>query len=187
MQELLDYAAKHDVPIIQQEGLTFLLKLIREEQIHSVLEIGTAIGYSAINMALCGAQVTTIERDFDYYCLAYDNVRRFALQHSIQLIYADAMLYQTERQFDLLFIDGAKAQSIAFLQQYRHCLHSGSYVLVDNINFHNCTYGEEKLSRDLRELTAKIRRYVDYILQEPDFQTRILDIGDGLCLSRLIA
>ncbi len=185
MQGLLDYAVQHDVPIIQKEGLDFLLRLIQTKHIKTVLEIGTAIGYSAINMALQGASVTSIERDFDYYCTAYDNVRRFGVQDRVQLIYADALMYHTDRQFDLLFIDGAKAQSIVFLEQFQHCLHPGSFVLVDNINFHNCTYGEEKLSRDLRELTTKIRRYVDYITSHNDFDTTLYNIGDGLCLSCL--
>lgn len=186
MQELLNYAKVHKVPIIQAEGLAFLLNLIKENHIQSVLEIGTAIGYSAINMALAGATVVSIERNFDSYCIAYDNVRRFGLADKIQLIYADALSYEMDRKFDLLFIDGAKAQSYVFLEQYRHCLKKGSLVLVDNINFHDCTYGEEKLSRDLRELTTKIRRYVDRILQNKDFETKLYNVGDGLCLSRCL-
>ncbi|MDY5730223.1 MAG: class I SAM-dependent methyltransferase [Eubacteriales bacterium] len=186
MKEILAYAKTHKVPIIQKEGLDFLLAFIKEHNIKTVLEIGTAIGYSAIHMAQAGCEVVTIEREFDAYCTAYDNVHRFGLQNKIQLIYADAMLYQTERQFDLLFIDGAKAQSILFLKQYYQCLKPGSYVLVDNINFHNCTYGDEVLTRNVREMVTKIKRYVDYIQAQTEFKSTLYPVGDGICVSEFL-
>lgn len=186
MQELIKYAKEHDVPIMQNAGLEFLLELIKNNNIKSVLEIGTAIGYSAINMALVGARVSSIEKEFDYYCEAYDNIRRYGVENNVQLIYCDAMLYNTEKQFDLIFIDGAKAQSINFFNQFRKCMHKGSYVVVDNINFHDYTFTDEPLNRDLRELTSKIRRYVEFIQSNNDFETKLYNIGDGLCVSKLI-
>ena len=187
LQAMRDYAKKNNVPIIQDEGLNFLINLIRDNNIKTVLEIGTAIGYSAINMALNGANVSTIERDFDYYCEAHDNVKSFGLENKIQLIFSEAMLYNTSRQFDLLFIDGAKSQSINFFKKFRNCLHKGSFVLVDNINFHDYTYSDKPLSRDLREMTTKIKKYVEFIQADNSFESKIYNIGDGLCLSKLIA
>ncbi len=186
MEGLILYAEENAVPIIQKPALDFLLKIIKENKIETVLEIGTATAYSAINMALAGCTVCTIERDFERYATAFDNVKNFKLENKISLIFHDALLYNTNKQFDLLFIDGAKAQNIAFLEQYRHCLKPGSFVFVDNINFHDLTYNEGKLSRDLNQLTRKIRRYVDYIKQDPTFETHFYDIGDGIALSKLL-
>ncbi|NMD37205.1 MAG: SAM-dependent methyltransferase [Christensenellaceae bacterium] len=186
MKNIILYAEENAIPIIQKPALDFLLKTIKENNIKTVLEIGTAIGYSAINMALAGCDVYSIERDFERYSTAFDNVKNFNLEKKITLIFQDALLYNTSKQFDLLFIDGAKAQNIAFLEQYRHCLKPGSFVFVDNINFHDLTYNKCKLSRDLNQLTRKIRRYVDYIKQDTTFETQFFDIGDGIALSKLL-
>ena len=185
IEEMVKYAKDSSIPIIQKPALDFLLKLINENNIENVLEIGTAIGYSAINMAIAGCNVTTLERDFDRYSTAFDYVNKFELQNKIKLVYQDALLYTTNKQYDLLFIDGAKAQNIAFLEQFRHCLKPGSFVFVDNINFHDLTYKQEKISRNLNQLTRKIRRYVKYIEQDESFETTFYNIGDGIALSKL--
>lgn len=187
LNAMREYAKEHDVPIMLEDGINFLVNFIKNNNIKTVLEIGTAIGYSAINMALSGANVSTIERDFDYYSEAYKNVKSFGFEDKIQLIFSEALLYNTDRQFDLLFIDGAKSQSINFLNKFKHCLHEGSFVLVDNINFHDITYGNKPLSRDLREMTSKIKEYVEFIKANTDFETKIYNVGDGLCLSKLKA
>lgn len=183
LELLKQYAIKNDIPIIKDDGKKLLLECIKKHNIKSVLEIGTAIAYSSICMALAGCEVTSVERDFDRYCQAYQNVRNFNLQDKIKLVYNDAFLYYPQKKYDLLFIDAAKAQSIAFLQHYKYCLKKGSVVLVDNINFHSLTFNDEKISRDLQEMTRKIRNYVNYMLLNKEFKSRLYSDGDGMMMS----
>ena len=114
--ELEEYAKKENVPIIQKDGLKFLIKMVKENNVKTILEIGTAIGYSAINMAKIDSEIkiTTIERNLKMYNEALKNIKEFNLENQIKLIYGDALLTQINGKYDLIFIDAAKAQYILF-------------------------------------------------------------------------
>ena len=187
MGSLEEYAKKHNVPIIQKEGLNFLLKFIQQNNIKNILEIGTAIGYSAINMALVSndIQITTIERDPHMYQEAIKNIKKFNLENRINVVFGDALKTQIEGKYDLIFIDAAKAQYINFFEKYKINLSSNGAIITDNLNFHGLTnHPEEIHSKNLKALVRKINNYKEFLKTNFDFTTEFYQIGDGIAVTK---
>lgn len=187
MGSLEEYARKHNVPIIQKEGLNFLLKFIKQNNIKNILEIGTAIGYSAINMALVSndIQITTIERDPHMYQEAIKNIKKFNLENRINVVFGDALKTQIEGKYDLIFIDAAKAQYINFFEKYKINLSSNGAIITDNLNFHGLTnHPEEIHSKNLKALVRKINNYKEFLKTNLDFTTEFYQIGDGIAVTK---
>ena len=163
LNEMEAYALKHDVPIMQKEGIEFMRTFISEHNIKKILEIGSAIGYSAIQMALVDEDITitTIERDHNRYELAKYYVNQLNLNDRITLIEADALQAIVSGEYDMLFIDAAKAQYIKFFERYEPYLKKGGYIISDNLSFHGFVEHPELIqSRDLRQLIRKIKWFI---------------------------
>lgn len=187
IKEMEKYADEKGVPIMEKEGINFLCEFIKLNKIKNILEIGSAIGYSAINMALAGEDitVTTIERDKDRYIKAVKNVKEAKLDERITLILADALDFNSSEEFDLIFIDAAKSQYIKFFEKFSYNLKDRGFIITDNIKFHGYTFSDKsKLSRNLRQLITKLEKYVDFLKENKEFKTRFFDIGDGIAISR---
>ena len=120
INEIRAYAKEEKVPIMMDDGLKFLIEYIAKNKIQSVLEIGTAIGYSSIMMALSNPSltITTIERDEKRYLEALKNIKKLKLEDRITLIFNDALDVSLSEKYDLIFIDAAKAQSIKFFEKF---------------------------------------------------------------------
>lgn len=184
--ELKKYAKENHVPIILDEGLDFLLETIKKYNVKDVLEIGTAIGYSAINMALLGTAVTSIERDPKMYEQAILNVKDFNLADKIEIIFNDALTPNlVSKEYDLLFIDAAKGQYEKFFNLYTPYLRKGGIVVCDNMNFHELTKVEDltTLSRGVRGLVKKLNSFKTFLKNNDDYKTTFYEIGDGMTLS----
>jgi len=182
---LEEYAEKNSIPIMQKEGIEFLTNFIKENNVKNILEIGTAIGYSAIKMCLVSndIKVTTIERDEERYNLAVKNVKNFNLENQINLIYGDALEVEVNGEYDLIFIDAAKAQSIKFFNKYEVLLKKGGYIITDNLNFHGLVNSNENMSRNLKQLVRKINNYIEFLKENDKYETMFYDIGDGISVS----
>lgn len=183
---LEEYAIKNNIPIMQKDGIEFLTDFISKNNIKNILEIGTAIGYSAIKMCLVDdyITVTTIERDEERYNMAIKNIKEFNLEDRINAICADALDVEIEGNYDLIFIDAAKAQSIKFFEKYKVLLNDNGYIITDNLNFHGLVNTDEKISRNLRQLVRKINNYVDFLKQNKDYETKFYELGDGISITR---
>ena len=186
LDELEKYAKENNVPIIQKEGLNFLIKYIKENNIINILEIGTAIGYSAINMALINEniKVTTIERNEEMYNLAKINIRKFNLENRITIILSDALETEIKDTYDLIFIDAAKGQYTKFFEKYKNFLNPGGVIITDNLKFHGYVGESSKLDKgNLKSLVEKIEGYIAFLKNNEEFDTVFKDIGDGLSIS----
>ncbi len=187
IREMKKYALDYKVPIMQDDGIDFLTTFVVKHQINSVLEIGTAIGYSAIMMALSNPnlKITTIERDRERYLEAVKNVKKFGLENRITLVFHDALEASIEGCFDMIFIDAAKGQNINFFEKYERNLKSDGYIITDNMNFHGLVdkVDAEIESRNLRALVRKIRAYRTYLLNHQGYNVQLLDIGDGIAVA----
>jgi predicted O-methyltransferase YrrM len=181
----MQYAKEKSVPIITYEGIRFLLQIIQLRNVKNVLEIGTAIGYSAINIALkTDAFVTSIERNNEMYELAKINIEQANVSNKITLIKGDALEVDetTLGTFDLIFIDAAKAQSIHFFEKYETILNKGGVIVTDNLLFHGLVDHKVE-SKNLRQLLTKIDRFNKYVVTRSEYDTFIYEIGDGMSVS----
>lgn len=187
IREMKQYAEVNNVPIMVDEGIDFLTTFILKNHVKNVLEIGTAIGYSAIMMALVdpNLKITTIERDEIRYLEALKNVKAFDLENRITLIYNDAFNVKLDEKFDLIFIDAAKAQNIKFFEMFERNLEYRGVIITDNLKFHGLVdkKEEEIKSKNLRALVRKIKDYVDYLKTNEKYNTEFFEVGDGISVS----
>lgn len=188
IREMKQYAEVNNVPIMMDEGIDFLTTFILKNHVKNVLEIGTAIGYSAIMMALVdpNVKITTIERDEIRYLEALKNVKAFDLENRITLIYNDAFNVKLDEKFDLIFIDAAKAQNIKFFEMFERNLEYRGVIITDNLKFHGLVEKKEEeiKSKNLRSLVRKIKDYIDYLKTNEKYNTEFFEVGDGISVSK---
>lgn len=187
--EIEKYAQINDVPIMQKRGINFLCELIKDNKIKNILEIGSAIGYSSIKMALVDKdiKVTTIERDLNRYKEAVNNIKRCNLEEQINIILGDALETNIEGMYDLIFIDAAKAQYIKFFNKYKENLNKNGIILSDNMSFHGLVEEKERIkNKNLRQLVNKIKRYIVFLEENTEFKTEFYKVGDGIAVSRRV-
>lgn len=188
LKALENYAEENNVPIIQKEGLNFILNYIKENKVKKILEIGTAIGYSAISMALIdeNIKITTIERNKEMFSLAKKNIKDFNLEKRINIIYADALEAEIKDKYDLIFIDAAKAQYIKFFEKYKSNLKENGAIITDNLNFHGLANNPEEIhSKNLKALVRKINNYKEFLKENKEFKTNFYEKGDGISVSKM--
>jgi predicted O-methyltransferase YrrM len=189
MEKLKEFAISNNVPIIQDEGLDYLIKLLNENKCETLLEIGSAIGYSALNFSIgAGVDVYTIERDDDYFNIAVKNIQRFDMQHKITIIHSDALTCDYEfPMVDVLYIDAAKAQYKKFLDKYEVFLKPGGLIVFDNLDFHGFVEMEpsEIKNRNTRQLVRKINEFLTYIKTDSKYSFEVAHVGDGIGIARI--
>lgn len=187
IQEMEEYAVKYDIPIMQKDGIEFFQNLIQENHVQNILEIGSAIGYSAIQLARLDPKIriVTIERDEARYAQAVKNIEKSGLSSQIECINGDALETEIHGSFDCIFIDAAKAQYIKFFERYEKNLSDEGIIVSDNLSFHGFVdHPEKKMSRNLRQLVGKIKRYIQYLENNEQYDTLFINQGDGLAISR---
>ena len=187
IKDMERYAEANNVPIIEKDSIEFIRKYIKLNKVKSILELGTAIGYSAILMAECdkSVEVTTIERDEKRYREAVKNVNECGLDNQINIVFNDALeVNLAGHKYDLIFIDAAKGQYIKFFEKFENYLNPGGIIITDNLKFHGFVEKKEEIeSRNVRGLVNKIEKYVDFLKQNEEYITKFYDIGDGISVS----
>ena len=183
-----EYAKEKNIPIMEKDGIAFLMKFIKANNVKSVLEIGSAIGYSAILMASSSpdVKVTTIERDETNYMECLKNVKKCSFEQKVNVVFQDALELNLAEgtQFDLIFIDAAKGQYTNFFEKYKYFLAPGGAIITDNLKFHGYVGKSDTIeSKNLRQLVTKIENYVEFLKSNEEFETHFYDIGDGLSVS----
>ncbi|MBQ9024521.1 MAG: O-methyltransferase [Bacilli bacterium] len=186
IKEMEKYAEENSVPIMQKRSMTFLCKFIKKNNIKRILEIGTAIGYSAINMALVdeNIEIVSIERDQDKYIEAIKNIKKCNLDKRISLILGDALNLELEGKYDMIFIDAAKGQYLNFFNKYKENLVDDGFVISDNIEFHGHVENYDKIeNRNLRQLVGKLIKYIEFLKENDEYETKFYKVGDGLAIT----
>lgn len=185
--EIERYAKENNIPIMEKEGIEFLINYIKKYEIRSILEIGSAIGYSAIQMARVSKDIhiTTIERDEKRYKEAIQNIQNFKLDNQIDILFSDAFDVDLDQKYDLIFIDAAKSQYIKFFEKFKHNLNENGTIISDNLKFHGLVDGNEQdFSRNVRGLVRKLKKYITFLKENQEFETEFLTIGDGISITR---
>lgn len=187
INEMEEYAKEYNVPIIEKDSIEFIKKYIKLNNVKKILEIGTAIGYSAIQMVSVAddIEITTIERDEKRYMEAIKNIKKCNMESQVEVVFQDALdVNLAGRDYDLIFIDAAKGQYIKFFEKFSHYLNPKGAIFTDNIKFHGLVYNDsDELTKNQRSIAEKIENYIEFLKNNQEFTTKIYDIGDGLSVS----
>lgn len=188
IHEIKNCAAQNAVPIVRDESLEFILNFIEKNGAKRILEIGTGIGYSAIMFAKCAADISvfTIESDAERYEQAKKNIASENLSQRVTCFFGDAMEFDFAEKFDLIFIDGPKAQYIKFFEKFKNNLAQGGAILSDNLFFHGMVK-DLSLTHNYstKKLVKKIRKYIEFLKANEEFETEFFEQGDGISVSVL--
>lgn len=187
LEEIEMYAKDKRVPIMMKDGIEYLCNYIKENNIKRILEIGSAIGYSSIKMALVDKdiEITTIEKDIDRYNVAVNNIDRFNLSNRINIILGDALETEIDGEYDLIFIDASKGNNINFFNRYKKNLSKYGVIITDNLLFHGLVRDESLVkTKNQRGIVRKIKDFIIFLDNNDDFNTEYIDVGDGISISR---
>jgi putative O-methyltransferase yrrM len=187
IKELEVSARSRGIPIMMSDGIDYLCDYINENNIKNILEIGSAIGYSAIRMALVDndIKITTIERDNERYNEAVRNIDEFSLDGQIEIILGDAMDTEVNGLYDLIFIDASKGHNIDFFNKYKKNLKEHGVIITDNLSFHGLVENEElAITRGQRGIVRKIKNFIEFLDKQEDFYTEYISLGDKIAVSK---
>lgn len=187
IKELEVSARSRGIPIMMSDGIDYLCDYIRKNNIKNILEIGSAIGYSAIRMALVDKdiKITTIERDNERYNEAVKNIDEFSLGEQIEIILGDAMDIEVNGLYDLIFIDASKGHNIDFFNKYKKNLKEHGVIITDNLSFHGLVENEElAITRGQRGIVRKIKNFIEFLDKQEDFYTEYISSGDKIAVSK---
>lgn len=187
IENLEIYAKENNVPIMMKDGIEFLCKYIKDNNIKTILEIGSAIGYSSIMMALVDKDITitTIEKDKKRYDIAVSNINKFNLQDRITILNEDALNSNIEETFDLIFIDASKGNNINFFNKYKNNLNKFGVIVTDNLSFHGLVENPELIeTKNQKGLVNKIKLYLEFLDNNKEFDTEYVSVGDRISISK---
>lgn len=190
VKNLEEMAENDKVPIMDPLGIQFLMQIIRMQRPKKVLEIGTAIGYSALRMleAYPQTKIITIEKDEARYQEARANINKLGKETHISVIHGDALnvleeLGKENHAFDLIFIDAAKGQYQRFFNLASKMIAEKGIIVTDNVLFRGLVAGIGSPHHRHVKLIEKIKSYNKWLIKQPDFTTSITPIGDGVAIS----
>lgn len=186
IEKMEQYARENFVPIIRKDNLNYLINLINEHNYKNILEIGTAIGYSSICIALSDQSVfiDTIERDKEMISLAIKNIDNTKTNKQINIIKADALEVEINKKYDLIFIDGAKAQYTCFFNKYKNNLTDDGIIVSDNLlllDLQRLTKSKKSI-----KLVEKMKLYKEFLINLKDYETKFIEIGDGFAITKKV-
>lgn len=187
MKELEIYAKENKIPIMQKDGILYLINYIKENNIKTILEIGSAIGYSSIMMASIdkSIKVTTIEKDKDRYDIALSNIKKYNLTNQINIIYKDATDIDIKDKFDLIFIDAAKGKNTLFFNKFKGNLNKKGSIITDNLSFHGLVEDQTLIkTKNQRGIVNKIKDFITFLDNNEEFTTTYIKVGDTIAISK---
>ncbi len=187
LKDMENFAMYHHVPIIQPEVAKFLEVIIRISKPKNVLEVGAAIGYSAITIcnAMQEGNLITIEKRLDMIEQARHYIHAAGLNDRIEILQGNAeeILPTLKKKFDFIFLDAAKGQYMQFFSSSIGLLKKGGILVSDNVLYKGMVASNAYVVRRKKTIVKRMRVYMDYIMNHPDLVTSIIPIGDGVALS----
>ena len=188
LREIEIYADENHIPIVHKEVGVLLQVLTKIAGAKKVLEVGTAIAYSALLFSEAMGEdghITTIERNKRMIPLAKENIQKAGKTENIRLIEGDAteIIKQLKEKYDLIFLDGAKGHYKYLLKESIDLLNPGGILISDNILYRGMVATDKLVVRRQRTIVNRMREYLRYICNHPQLNTSIIPIGDGLAIS----
>ncbi|MCK9216698.1 MAG: O-methyltransferase [Firmicutes bacterium] len=188
IKDIEEYAKQNNIPIITPDVYSLIGILIKSKNVKDILEIGTAIGYSAILMAKSigfEANIISIEKNEILAGIARTNIKKAGLVDNITIIQGEAIeeLINIQKNFDMIFVDGAKGQYLDFFNKSIDKLRIGGLFICDNVLFRGMVADKNLLQRRKITIVKRLKKFLEYIMNNDILETAIVPIGDGLSIS----
>ncbi len=188
--EIKKKALEDHIPIIMDDTLEIVANILKEIKPTKILEIGTAVGYSAIcfsNYLEKNGIIDTIERDEERVKEAKENIKRLELDDKIKIYSGDAVeiLPTLDGAYDMVFIDAAKGKYPFFLQQAERLLKPQGVIIADNVLYKGYVMSDYNKHKQ-RTAVRNLREYIKEVTEDPNMETQILEVGDGLAVTKRI-
>lgn len=188
LQKIKQKALEEHIPIIMDDTLEVIEKYLKENKPHKILEIGTAVGYSAIcftEILAEDGQIDTIERDKERVKEARENIKKAEVENKINIHEGDAVeiLPTLKNKYDVIFIDAAKGKYPFFLKEALRMLNTNGIIFADNILYKGYVMSDYNKHKQ-RTAVRNLREYIKEVNENPELETEILEVGDGLAISK---
>ncbi len=188
LEKIKQKALEEHIPIIMDDTLEVIEKYLKGNKPHKILEIGTAVGYSAIcftEILAEDGQIDTIERDTERVKEAKENIKKAEVENKINIYEGDAVeiLPTLKNKYDVIFIDAAKGKYPFFLKEALRMLNKNGIIFADNILYKGYVMSDYNKHKQ-RTAVRNLREYIKEVNENPELETEILEVGDGLAVSR---
>ena len=188
LEKIKQKALEEHIPIIMDDTLEVIEKYLKENKPHKILEIGTAVGYSAIcftEILAEDGQIDTIERDTERVKEAKENIKKAEVENKINIYEGDAVeiLPTLKNKYDVIFIDAAKGKYPFFLKEALRMLNTNGIIFADNILYKGYVRSDYNKHKQ-RTAVRNLREYIKEVNENPELETEILEVGDGLAISK---
>ena len=190
LEEIYAYAKENHIPIVRDITKDYLIEEVKHSKPNSILEIGTAIGYSGSLMLLnSNAKLVTLEKNETSFEIAKSNFEKLGLTDRVEQILGDAMetlqeLVKKGRTFDFIFLDGPKGQYFRYLQIIKHLVKSGSVIFADNVEYFGMVKSNVYPHRK-KTIVVSLQNYLNEVENSPSFETKVYDIDDGFSITKV--
>jgi len=190
LKDEITFAKENYVPIIRDKSAEFLYNYVKDNNIKTVLEIGTAIGFSGNIILSAGADsLTTVEIKESYFTKAKNTFEKLGNTHKVKMYLADAKdviveLKNNKQKFDMIFLDGAKGQYIYYLDTLKDLLNDGGSIFADNVLLHGMVEMEGVIPRKKRTMVNNLRKYLDVINKYP-YESELIRLEDGIAITKV--
>lgn len=189
LEKIKQKALEEKIPIIMDDTLEVIDEILSKDKPEKILEIGTAVGYSAICFSKYlkeNGRIDTIEREEDRVIQAKENIQRAEVEKRINILFGDAVeiLPTLNDKYDVIFIDAAKGKYPFFLKEALRMIKPTGVILADNILYKGYVMSDYNKHKQ-RTAVRNLREYIKEVTEAPNLETEILEVGDGLAVSRL--
>ena len=188
LEKIKQKALEEHIPIIMDDTLEVIENYLKENKPQRILEIGTAVGYSAIcftEILAEDGQIDTIERDSERVKEAKENIKKAEVENKINIYEGDAVeiLPTLKNKYDVIFIDAAKGKYPFFLKEALRMLNTNGIIFADNILYKGYVMSDYNKHKQ-RTAVRNLREYIKEVNENPELETEILEVGDGLAISK---
>ena len=189
LEQIKQKAINEHIPIIMDDTLEVVAKILTNMQPKRILEIGTAVGYSAMCFSAYlekDGVIDTIERDEIMVKEAKENIKKVGVEEKINIYIGDAVeiLPTLNNKYDVIFIDAAKGKYPFFLEQAIRLINPNGVILADNILYKGYVMSDYNKHKQ-RTAVRNLREYIQEATNNPNLETEILEVGDGLAISKV--